>query len=191
MNSYRHQQVEIKIKNMLANRKKETKGFPGRKIGGIGRWLTIPFLLLMVVVMSCSSDDNGLNIEGQNFLVFGHFYGMCVGDRCVLNYKLTDEALFKDTIRDYYGQNRVFVKMEDEQFEKVKDLADYFPQKLLKEKETVIGCPDCADGGGLLVEYSENGKLTTWRIDMNKNHVPDYLHDFMDKIQEKINLLNP
>lgn len=176
---------------MLANRKKETKGFPEIKAGRIGRWMGIPFLLLMVLVMSCSSDDDGLHIEGQDFLVFGHFYGMCVGDRCVVNYKLTDEALFRDTIQDYSGQNRVFVKMGDEQFEKVKDLADYFPRKLLQEKEAVIGCPDCSDGGGFWVEYSENGKVSSWRIDKDKNHVPSYLHKFMDKIGEKIDLLNP
>lgn len=144
---------------------------------------------LIAIILSCSSDDK-IIINEQNFLVFGHFYGMCIGESCVETFKLTDKKLFEDTIDDYSGQNLAFIELENDKFEQIKNLIDFFPNQLLNESETVFGCPDCADGGGLFIQYSENGKIKSWRIDQNKNNVPTYLHNFMDKVNEKIALIN-
>ena len=72
----------------------------------------------------------------------------------------------------------------------MEDLSDYFPDQLLSEEEEVLGCPDCADQGGLFIQYSENENVQSWRIDQSKNAVPAYLHEFMDKVNEKIDLIN-
>ncbi len=147
-------------------------------------------LFTLVVLFACNSDDNGIHINEQNFLVFGHFYGECSGEGCVETFKLTNESLFEDIVDDYSGQNMDFVALNNDLFEEVKDLTDFFPNKLLKETETIFGCPDCADGGGLFLQYSENGNEKSWRIDQVKANVPSYLHDFMDKVNEKIALIN-
>ena len=65
-----------------------------------------------------------------------------------------------------------------------------FPTKLLSEKEETLGCPDCVDGGGLYIEYSKSGTVYSWRIDQMKNNVPEYFHNFMDKVNKKITLIN-
>lgn len=145
---------------------------------------------LIGIILSCSSDDDKITINEQNFLIFGHFYGMCVGESCVETFKLTDKKLFEDTIDNYSGQNLAFIELENEKFEQVKNLVDFFPNQLLNENETIFGCPDCADGGGLFIQYSENGVVKSWRIDQNKNNVPTYLHNFIDKVNEKIALIN-
>ena len=80
--------------------------------------------------------------------------------------------------------------MSNELYEQVKDLADHFPQQLLEEEETTFGCPDCSDGGGVFVQYSESGTVKSWRLDQFKENVPHYLHDFMDRVNEKISLIN-
>lgn len=147
-------------------------------------------LLFFGAFTACSNDDDALIIEGENALIFGHFAGECFGETCVQTFKLTDQSLYKDTMRDYNGQDMAFVKMEDELFEGVKDLIDYFPNQLLKQKETVFGCPDCTDGGGLMVQYIKNGKVTKWTIDNDKNKVPEYLHDFMHRLHKKFQLIN-
>ena len=144
---------------------------------------------LIAIILSCSSDDK-IIINEQNFLVFGHFYGMCVGESCVETFKLTDKKLLEDTIDDYSGQNLAFIELENDKFEQIKNLIDFFPNQLLNESETVFGCPDCADGGGLFIQYSENGNIKSWRIDQNKSNVPTYLHNFIDKVNEKIALIN-
>jgi hypothetical protein len=114
---------------------------------------------------------------------------MCVGEDCVQTYKLTESELFKDQEKDYSGENLQFVALEKEKYELVKDLMNDFPKQLLTEKETFLGCPDCADGGGLFIQYSNNGNVRTWRIDQVKSNVPDYLHSFIDRVNAKIALL--
>lgn len=147
-------------------------------------------LCLFGGLISCINNDDSIEINEQNFLIFGHFYGKCIGEGCVETFKLTDKKLFEDTIDDYIGQNFEFMELENDKFEKVKNLVDFFPNQLLNKSETVFGCPDCADGGGLFIQYSESGNLKSWRIDQSKNNVPTYLHNFIDKVNEKIGLIN-
>ena len=145
-------------------------------------------LFAIGILLSCNNDS--ININEQNFLIFGHFYGMCKGENCVETFKLTDKGLFEDIIDDRNGQNMKFIQLENEKFLQVKDLVDFFPSQLLNEKKTTIGCPDCADGGGLFIQYSENGNVKSWRIDQEKDNVPRYLHIFIDKVNEKIKMIN-
>lgn len=140
--------------------------------------------------ISCNNVDDSIEIIENNYLIFGHFYGECVGEGCIETYKLTNEKLFEDITDDYSGQNLEFVELENDLFLEVNDLVDFFPNQLLDETETIIGCPDCADGGGLFIQYSDNEDIMAWRIDQNKNNVPTYLHDFMDKVNEKIQIIN-
>ena len=150
------------------------------------------FTLLMAIVIltSCIKDEDCITINEQNFLVFGHFYGMCGGEECVETYKLTDLKLYEDILDDYSGQNLDFVELDNETFEQINDLVDFFPNQLLNETDTIFGCPDCSDGGGLFIQYSDNGNLKSWRIDQFQENVPSYLHSFIDKVNEKISLIN-
>jgi len=148
-------------------------------------------LITVGILFSCNNDDDGdITINEQNFLVFGHFYGECGGEDCIETFKLTDEKLFEDTIDDYSGQNLEFEELENGIFLQVNDLPDFFPNQLLNESETVFGCPDCADGGGIFIQYSENGNVKSWRIDQVKSNVSSYLHDFIDEVNEKIGIIN-
>jgi len=147
-------------------------------------------LAAVVLLIACTKSDNNMTINEQNFLVFGHFYGFCGGESCVETFKLTDEKLFEDTIDDYMGQNLEFEELESGLFLQVNDLPDFFPNQLLNESETVFGCPDCADGGGLFVQYSKNGNTKSWRIDQDYNNIPSYLHEFVYKVNEKIGIIN-
>jgi len=148
-------------------------------------------LFTLGILASCNSDDdNGININEDNFLIFGHFYGECGGEGCIETFKLTDKSLFEDTVDDYNGQNMEFIELDNNLFEQVQNITDFFPNQLLNQNETVFGCPDCADGGGLFIQYSENGNIKSWRIDQVKSNVPEYLYNFMDKVNEKITLIN-
>ena len=150
-------------------------------------------ILLLIFIfgtfISCKKDNSKIVIDDKNFLIFGHFYGECFGEGCVETYKLTDKKLFEDTIDDYSGRNLNFIELSNNKFEEVKDLIEFFPNELLKSDKSIFGCPDCADGGGLFIQYSENGKLKTWRIDQDKKNVPSYLHGFIDKVNDKIRII--
>ncbi|MFI0430251.1 hypothetical protein [Mariniflexile sp. HMF6888] len=149
----------------------------------------ISIFLFSLFVYGCSSNDE-IQLTKDDYLIFGHFYGYCIGEGCVEIFKLTNEKLYEDSNDNYANEPFNFEVLDTTKFEVVKDLIDYFPTKLLSEKESTLGYPDCADGGGLFIEYSRNGTVKSWKIDQIKGNVPSYLHNFMDKVNEKISLIN-
>lgn len=151
---------------------------------------TYSFLFLFsFTLLTCSSEDK-IALNNEDYLIFGHFYGFCVGENCIEIFKLTNNTLYEDSNDNYSINPLNFEPLESTKFELVKDLMLFFPEKLLTENEDIIGCPDCADGGGLYIEYSKNGIVKHWKIDQMKMNVPTYLHAFMDKVNEKISLIN-
>jgi len=148
------------------------------------------FWAFLVILSSCHGPKSEQDTNPQDYLIFGHFYGRCMGESCVETFKLTNEQLFEDTIDDYSGEKFAFVPLNKAQFEEVKGLISLIPDQLSQEKETTIGCPDCADGGGLFIELAKGGRVQRWRIDQNKGNVPSYLHRFMDMVNAKIELLD-
>jgi hypothetical protein len=153
-------------------------------------------LLLLVSVLvtglsSCECDD--LPSQGavdSSVLIFGHFYGECIGENCIETFKLTDSALYEDTLDQYAGSPPfAFVPMSSELFLQVQDLRDSFPGQLWDETEPILGCPDCADQGGLFIQYENEGETRSWRIDQEQSAVPEYLHAFMDQVNLSIALL--
>ena len=151
----------------------------------------IYFLVALLISTSCSKSDE-VNINEFDYLIFGHFYGECIGEGCVETYMLTDTKLYEDKKDNYFFDDAQFdfVELDNAQFELVKDLPDYFPVALLETEEDVFGCPDCGDWGGLFVQYAKDNVVKSWRIDQMKEDVPVSLHEFIDKINEKIALIN-
>ena len=93
----------------------------------------ILLLATIGIITSCSNDDNenitivddeNITLNQDDFLIFGHFYGFCIGESCIETFKLTDNKLFEDTIDDYLGENLDFTELDNTTFEEVKDLID-------------------------------------------------------------------
>lgn len=151
--------------------------------------LLIPISLILLLSSACNKED--FKIDEDNYLVFGHYYGQCIGEECIETFKLTDSKLFEDTNDNYGGGDFNFIALDQTLFNQVKDLEAAFPAELLNDDgDGTFGCPDCADGGGLLIQYVEDGNINTWRIDQAKQNVPKYLYEFMDQVNEKIALIN-
>lgn len=143
-------------------------------------------ILTVIILTSCQKDE----IIKNDYLIFGHFYGECAGESCVETYKLTNDKLYEDLNDNYYATSFNFVELSNDKFNDVNDLSDFLPDLLLDENDSTFGCPDCHDQGGLFVSYNKDDELKSWRIDQSKDDVPNYLHDFIDKINEKIALIN-
>ena len=150
-------------------------------------------MMIMIASVFSSCRDEKIN-ESEEYLIFGHFYGFCVGDHCIQIYKLNNEGLYEDQNKTYprYDQfyDAAFVKLDSKYFEQVNDLKIYFPAQLLNETDTIIGCPDCADGGGLYIEYKTETMHRYWLIDQDKSRVEPYLHEFMGEVNDKIDEIN-
>ena len=127
------------------------------------------------------------------------FFGLCDGEKCVEIFVLESDRLLED-VNDRYpytqlgwdSSDGLYIDLGNEKFDLVKDLMDFFPVELLDETQEVFGCPDCSDGGGIYIEYKFIGIERSWIIDYNWNPgvVPDYLHNFMYKVEEKIQIIN-
>ncbi len=125
--------------------------------------------------------------------MFGHFFGFCDGEQCIEIFRLEQERLLEDT-KDKYPRTDDFyqgayVRQTSAHFDACKDLKDFFPADLLLESNHVIGQPDAGDWGGLYIEYNFDGTHQFWLLDLNKRNVPAKYHAFIDKVEEKISLL--
>ncbi len=148
-------------------------------------------LLLTLILIGCKKDDP-LQAKGD-YLIFGHFFGECGGPNCIAIFKLDESSLMEDTLdhyptsADYYeGQ---YVTLSEAKYNQTKDLPTFFPTALLNEPSNVIGQPDAGDWGGLYIEYHIDGIRKFWLLDLMKINVPTKYHAFIDKVNEKIEMI--
>ncbi|MEP2024886.1 MAG: hypothetical protein ABJH98_14100 [Reichenbachiella sp.] len=154
------------------------------------------FFLIVIFITSCN-DQSAIPIEDAltkadaEYIIFGHFYGFCLGEECIEIFKLTPNAIFEDANDLYPSSQSVyeseFIKLDQSIFERLKESKIEIPSELLNEKATIIGAPDAADGGGIYLELP-NGDF--WLLDMNQEYLPEYLHSLRDEIRSAISLIN-
>ena len=151
----------------------------------------ISIILIPILFWSCKKEE----LKASDYLIFGSFYGMCQGEQCIETFKLTKDFLYEDR-KDEYPDRTSFFNGDFEKLDKKflnnleLDIVD-LPKELLEtESGKVFGCPDCADGGGLFIEYKSGKTHKFWVIDNMKYQVPEYLHPFMDQVRAEIQKIN-
>ncbi len=138
-------------------------------------------------------------------LVFGLYYGECVGD-CATLLKLEDGKLYADNIEypfeivsDENGffsheiENISFKKqaLPEEYYPVAKRLLSKFPGELLLVDEQVFGTPDAYDQGGLYLAMQINGKRKAWKIDPADNfQEPEYAVLYKNELFKVFNELS-
>lgn len=152
---------------------------------------------ILVSGFSCYSKCDCDETSQFEYLVFGHFYGECGGEGCVETFKIEYEQLFEDTLDQYpdFSQSpaRSYIKLPAAKYELVKDLVDQFPEGLYSETDHVLGQPDAGDWGGIYVEIkhvNDPAHSGFWLLDQMESNMPQVYNDFVDKINEKISLIN-
>ena len=151
--------------------------------------LFLSVMTSLVILTSCKKQANE-----KDYLIFGHFYGECLGENCVEIFKLESDRILEDENDNYPKQETYYIgnfsELDKLKFEEIKDLLGFFPRDLLNESSSVIGQPDAGDWGGIYIEYNFNSVREFWLIDQMQSHIPTYLHEFVDKTNEKIELIN-
>lgn len=150
------------------------------------------FLFLLVILFTACDKEQ---MKADEYIIFGSFYGMCAGEQCVETFKLTKDNLYEDRLDEYPDRTNFFKgdfeKMDKKFYNSLALSQSDFPEELVEtESGTVFGCPDCADGGGLFIEYKIGSTHKFWVIDNSKYQVPEYLHPFMDKVHAEITRLS-
>ena len=147
----------------------------------------------MINIMSCDKSEVD-GIGPSDYLVFGHYYGKCFGEGCVETFKLEDRRLLEATFDQYAPQSfynfEAFDVLSDAKFEAVKDLISFFPEELLSDERTIIGQPDAGDWGGIYVEIKTESIHRFWLLDQMDTDMPEKYNAFVDRINEKITLIN-
>lgn len=150
------------------------------------------YALCGLFLIGCSkknNDDDGIQ-DGAS-LIFGFYAGECSGD-CSDVYFLDESSLAVDEdnrfpTNDFFVGN--FRGLPQSDFNNSIELLALLPPELLNETDPVLGCPDCADQGGYYLEYQTESFQAAWRIDSNLDEVPSYLHDYIELLLEKMNIL--
>jgi len=143
---------------------------------------------------SCKEEECDCHRQpDNNYLIFGKFYGMCMGETCVEIFKIEDGILYEDTTDRYpFGNapyNGIYIGRSSSDYNLVKDIINYVPPQLLNEADTTIGIPDAYDQGGYYLEVKEAGESRFWLIDTDKDNIPTYLQTFTDTLNSYINRL--
>lgn len=153
--------------------------------------LIILFCLMILPITSCKK--NNIVLSDADYLIFGHYYGYCKGEKCIEIFRLDKDKLFEDT-KDLYPNSTEFYKgnyieVSSQKYSITKDLVNFFPNDLLNEPKTIIGMPDAGDWGGFYIEYNYNGVQKFWLLDKMKMNVPAKYHLFIDSLNSKIDQL--
>lgn len=148
----------------------------------------LSLLLGILLISSCKKEKNGCN----DYIIFGTYYGECGGEQCIELYKLTATELFEDSKDNYPGTsiyNGTFsIKRDAAAYALASNIESTIPVSLLNDTAAVIGCPDCADGGGVYLEYHKNGLHKVWHIDRTLTLPSDYVL-FINQTVQKIQAL--
>lgn len=145
----------------------------------------IMIALSLLVLVACKKSTEKL--ESNDYIIFGHFYGFCVGEECVEMYMLTDSKLYEDTV-DYGGDE--YVELSNSLYEDVKDIDGAIPVELTAQPDSTFGCPDCHDQGGVRLIIKSGETIQRWTFDNDLDAIPGYAHGIVNLIHEKITIIN-
>ena len=153
------------------------------------------FFIILIFVGLISCENSSESNDPKNItLIFGDFYGFCIGEQCIDIYKLENGSLWEDTtdINPLIQPDaeRKFKKLPQDLYKKTKDLISYLPEKLLQESAHTFGNPDSRDQGGLYIKYTDKNMDNYWMIDQDKGNIPEWLHEFHMIVNEKIMIID-
>jgi len=149
--------------------------------------LVLPALVIIALVFgSCSKDKD----KSEEYLIFGQSYGECQGVHCLDVFKVTGTKLYEDKDDKFLTGNYLWYDLSPAKYNLVADLTELMPPKLRTEADQTFGCPDCYDQGTLIIQFFDGENLHEFLIDTDKRSIPDYLHQFVDVVRERITLIN-
>ena len=142
------------------------------------KYTVLTLFAAILLFNSCEKDPPASSSVTK--FVFGFFNGHCQGEKCIELYKLENGHLYEDLDDKYPVGNQYeignYTLLSTSLYREVSYLRNIVPAELLQMNDTILGCPDCADQGGLYIEYHTDTEDKRWILDQNKFHVPAELH---------------
>ncbi len=150
--------------------------------------------MAMFLTLGCKKEQAYTIVLGAgDSIVFGTYFGYCLGENCVELYKIENGLLYEDGLDNYppspIAQLGNFKQLSNTQYQIAQNLFRNFPTALLEERKEVLGLPDGGDWGGYYIELNRNGQKRRWFLDTNENYSPAKYHSFGRQIREAVQLL--
>lgn len=147
---------------------------------------------IVMLAAACSGDPLA-NLQSDDYVIFGDFYGECIGDSCIDIYKIQNGQVYEDTLDLYPTATRLphetaFVPTSRDSYDEIEQRLAEMPSDLYTESKVVIGQPDAGDWGGFYLETRIDGEIRFWLIDKLEDNLPAYLRSFTTKLDEAIAL---
>lgn len=125
----------------------------------------------MVVVLLLGVSRAAAQRVTLDKLVFGTYYGMCRTD-CINIYCVESNQLYRDDSVTYGKLDWFYYftpsrKMDAAKQKIARGLLGQVPMELLSRNRTTIGCPDCADQGGIFIKAMSGPVSATLKLDIN------------------------
>jgi hypothetical protein len=123
---------------------------------------------------------------------FGTAYSMCSGD-CAAFYQIQNDELFKDDMNAFLSWPPSFdysTPLPNNKYQLAKQLLDSFPAFLLNKPDSVYGCPDCHDQGGVHIRMEQGGVARSWHLDTDDAYTPSPVKEYVNKVEAVIKQLN-
>lgn len=139
------------------------------------------FTLLFLAAATFSFSSCKKNNPGDvQEIAYGTSFGMCV-DYCISNISLgVDEVKFSKSKNGATPDTKICTKkMTESELEALKTLVK---QSDFEKLPTVIGCPDCTDGGAEWIALKINGKVKKVTFEYGK--APKAVKELAVKLKE-------
>ena|GEM_PF-6519977 len=143
--------------------------------------IPILFSFLILILFSCQNNFK------EDEIVLGMYCGECKG-MCFQGYIIKDDSVYKFSAKSNTQLENMTKRLVSQmEANKIKNLISRLPSNMSAYPKT-IGCPDCRDQCGILLQTSIDGKTRTFFIDPDVNKQPKELQDFVSRVKE-LNLL--
>lgn len=138
------------------------------------------FCSAIVFLSSCDKKDSPDTVTlPSDYFAFGNAYGMCNGN-CAHFFLLKNDTLYTDSM-DRMTNPWLFSKVpsSSDKALNLRKILNNFPKYFYMNNGTTIGCPDCADHGGIYIEFMQNGVLKKYSIDTEVEKQPIEIRAFV------------
>ena len=149
------------------------------------------FACILFFFQCDKEEDCCLPIPDDRSLIFGTYFGHCVGD-CAQLFKIDQGEIFPDEGVDRIIENEALIfgaalPMKD--YDSAKFLLENFPGDLLNEEVNILGIPDAYDQGGIYLELVQGDSSRVWYLDSNISALPEYLQGYATDVLKTTELL--
>lgn len=144
-------------------------------------------LAALMLCAGCKKEKDEPNIE---YLTFGKANGLCWTE-CATFFKVEDNAVYADSMMNYTGTLQFQSDaLANDKYLLAKPLQDNFPTYLTDNPNQTIGCPDCADQGGIYITRKVNGITSYWNIDTQTGAQPLEIRAYLQQMVSVIDSLD-